>query len=164
MVTRTGIEPMFAAWEAAVLTAWPTGLMVRLQGFEPGTHWLRVSCSTNWAKGAYFLSRKKVSKESFILSFLSLFRKFVPWDSYTLKTEQWNRNLCFASACISWNCNLFRLSPRHISIGQLHTLLYFHLRPINVIVYDMPYSFRMRDLILGGVSRLDAFSVYLVQT
>ena len=26
LVTRTGIEPMFAAWEAAVLTAWPTGL------------------------------------------------------------------------------------------------------------------------------------------
>ena len=52
LVTRTGIEPMFAAWEAAVLTAWPTGQMVRLQGFEPGTHWLRVSCSTNWAKGA----------------------------------------------------------------------------------------------------------------
>ena len=29
-----------------------TDLMVHLQGFEPGTHWLRVSCSTNWAKGA----------------------------------------------------------------------------------------------------------------
>ena len=28
--------------------------LVHLQGFEPGTHWLRVSCSTNWAKGAYF--------------------------------------------------------------------------------------------------------------
>ena len=26
--------------------------LVHLQGFEPGTHWLRVSCSTNWAKGA----------------------------------------------------------------------------------------------------------------
>ena len=26
--------------------------VVHLQGFEPGTHWLRVSCSTNWAKGA----------------------------------------------------------------------------------------------------------------
>ena len=25
---------------------------LHLQGFEPGTHWLRVSCSTNWAKGA----------------------------------------------------------------------------------------------------------------
>ena len=26
--------------------------MVHLQGLEPWTHWLRVSCSTNWAKGA----------------------------------------------------------------------------------------------------------------
>ena len=24
LVTRTGIEPMFSAWEANVLTAWPT--------------------------------------------------------------------------------------------------------------------------------------------
>ena len=29
---------------------------MHLQGFEPGTHWLRVSCSTNWAKGAYDLN------------------------------------------------------------------------------------------------------------
>ena len=27
--------------------------LVHHQGFEPGTHWLRVSCSTNWANGAY---------------------------------------------------------------------------------------------------------------
>ena len=26
--------------------------MVHLQGLEPWTHWLRVSCSTSWAKGA----------------------------------------------------------------------------------------------------------------
>ena len=28
VVTGTGIEPMFSAWEADVLTAWPTGLVV----------------------------------------------------------------------------------------------------------------------------------------
>ena len=28
------------------------GPLVQLQGLEPGTHWLRVSCSTNWAKAA----------------------------------------------------------------------------------------------------------------
>ena len=28
------------------------GPLVHLHGLEPGTHWLRVSCSTNWAKGA----------------------------------------------------------------------------------------------------------------
>ena len=40
-----------------LLLSWPDSgcrlcLLVHLQGFEPGTHWLRVSCSTNWAKGA----------------------------------------------------------------------------------------------------------------
>ena len=55
MVTHTGFEPMLTAWEAAVLTTWPMGHLVQLQGLEPGTHWLRVSCSTNWAKGAYFI-------------------------------------------------------------------------------------------------------------
>ena len=30
LVTRTGIEPMFPAWEASVLTAWPTGRIWRL--------------------------------------------------------------------------------------------------------------------------------------
>ena len=28
-------------------------LWVHLQGLEPWAHWLRVSCSTNWARGAY---------------------------------------------------------------------------------------------------------------
>ena len=30
----------------------PTSSLLHLQGLEPWTHWLRVSCSTNWAKGA----------------------------------------------------------------------------------------------------------------
>ena len=61
-------------------------------------------------------------------------------------------------------CLIRRSSPRAISTSQLHTLLRFHLLPINQVVFLGPYSFRMRDLILGGVSRLDAFSVYLVHT
>ena len=61
-------------------------------------------------------------------------------------------------------CFFRRSSPRTISTDQLHTLLRFHLRPINQIVFLGPYSKWMRDLILGGVSRLDAFSVYLVRT
>ena len=52
LVTRAGLEPALLAWEARVLTAWPTGRMVHHQGLEPGTRWLRVSCSTNWANGA----------------------------------------------------------------------------------------------------------------
>ena len=30
-----------------------TFVLVHLRGLEPRTHWLRVSCSTNWARGAY---------------------------------------------------------------------------------------------------------------
>ena len=57
-----------------------------------------------------------------------------------------------------------RSSPRAISTDQLHALLRFHLRPIQQVVCLCPYSFRMSGLISGGVSRLDAFSVYLVRT
>ena len=64
LVTRGRIELPFTAWEAVVLAAWPTGhfhtpyflgvlkKMVHHRGLEPRTHWLRVSCSTNWANGA----------------------------------------------------------------------------------------------------------------
>ena len=35
-----------------------------------------------------------------------------------------------------------RSSPRQISTSQLHVLPRFHLWPINVIVYDVPYSIK----------------------
>ena len=43
-----------------------------------------------------------------------------------------------------------RLSPRPISIGQLRTLLLFHLRPINLIVFKGSYYLRY------GISYLEA--------
>ena len=54
-----------------------------------------------------------------------------------------------------------RSSPRPISIGQLNVLPHLHLRPINHIVYVGSYLLiAVGNLILGGTSRLDAFSVY----
>ena len=58
----------------------------------------------------------------------------------------------------------FRSSPRPISNSQLHALRHFHLCPIYLVVFKGSYFFRMRDLILRGASRLDAFSVYPVRT
>ena len=56
-------------------------------------------------------------------------------------------------------------SPRSISIAQLNTLLHLHPRPINLVVYERPYSFEMMGyLILRCTSRLDAFSVYYIRT
>ena len=55
-------------------------------------------------------------------------------------------------------------AARPISAGLLNTLLHLHIQPINLVVYNGSYSFRMGYLILRGASRLDAFSVYPVHT
>ena len=57
-------------------------------------------------------------------------------------------------------------ASRLISTGQLHTLLRFHTQPINVLVLDGSSgpSRGQGELVLGGASRLDAFSGYPVRT
>jgi hypothetical protein len=49
---------------------------------------------------------------------------------------------------------------RAISTGQLSTLRYLHLQPIDVVVFHGSQG----DLVLWGASRLDAFSGYPVRT
>ena len=83
---------------------------MHLQGFEPGTHWLRVSCSTNWAKGAFPLKGLQ----------LNFIFPEVHWKP--------NKIQPLHTTIILRTCSS---SPRSISIGQLNTLLYLHLRPIN---------------------------------
>ena len=56
---------LFSSASFSVLLPW-IGRMVHLQGFEPGTHWLRVSCSTNWAKGAFSLPGILIYPENWI--------------------------------------------------------------------------------------------------
>ena len=46
--------------------------------------------------------------------------------------------------------NLFRSSPRPISSSQLHTLLYFHLCPIYLVVFKGSYSYDGISLLEGG--------------
>ncbi len=58
------------------------------------------------------------------------------------------------------SCQTFRSSLRPISSSQLHALLHFHPCPINLVVFKGSYRFCGGYLILGGASRLDAFSVY----
>ena len=55
-------------------------------------------------------------------------------------------------------------SPRPISTARL-SLSALHLRPINLVVSQGTYPLNaVGDLILGWVSRLDAFSAYPVRT
>ena len=51
-------------------------------------------------------------------------------------------------------------ADRIISTGKLHTLLRFHTRPINVVVFHDSQGI----LVFRWVSRLDAFSGYPVRT
>ena len=76
----------------------------------------------------------------------------------TLKTLSIISHLSISSFPAIWSC------PRPISNSQLRTLLHFHLCPIYLVVFKGSYFFRMGYLILRGASRLDAFSVYPVQT
>ena len=55
--------------------------------------------------------------------------------------------------------------PRIISTGLLNALLRLHIPPINLVVYQDPYSLKgMGELISRWASRLDAFSGYPIQT
>jgi hypothetical protein len=59
---------------------------------------------------------------------------------------------------------LLEASPRPISTARL-SLSALHLRPINLVVSQGTYPLdAVGDLILGWVSRLDAFSAYPVRT
>ena len=61
--------------------------------------------------------------------------------------------LFFQAACFFFR----RSSPRAISTGQLHTLLHFHLRPINQIVFLGPYSIKDERSHLRGSFTLRCF-------
>src|SRR6478736_5070100 len=73
-----------------------------------------------------------------------------------LHPENWIR------VCATLKVLFIRISPRPISIRQLHALLHFHLEPINLVVFQGSYI--LGNLILRGASRLDAFSAYPVRT
>ena len=55
-------------------------------------------------------------------------------ENRTMYDLRWEKADCLQNFC--------RSSPRAISTGQLHTLLHFHLRPINQIVFLGPYSIK----------------------
>ena len=126
-------------YASSVLVCLQLSLLVHLQGFEPGTHWLRVSCSTNWAKGAFTFG-------------------YFPFGFKAV--------LCLENRIKHiWLFAHFCSSPRTISISQLNALLHLHLWPIKLVVFKCPYQLNIVGyLILRCVSRLDAFSVYHIHT
>ena len=155
LMTPRGFEPLLPPWKGGVLTAWPWSLISslftslynknspsRARTYNPSVN-SRVLC--HWAIEDYFfflflfwLYIQNCTPTNLPISFL-------PWITFPQIPSLW-------------------LSPRPISISQLHVLPRFHLWPINLVVFKGSYYLRMGYLILRGASRLDAFSVYPFQT
>jgi hypothetical protein len=55
---------------------------------------------------------------------------------------------------------------RHSTVrtAPLKAFLPLHARPINLVVFQGSFVLRQANLIFGGASRLDAFSVYPCHT
>ena len=60
--------------------------LVRLQGFEPWTPWLRVRCSTNWAKDAYLIVCLSffcfVRSSRHVVLYVMVWRKSTPFFNF----------------------------------------------------------------------------------
>ena len=94
--------------------------LVHLRGLEPRTHWLRVSCSTSWAKGAsrgtHFYGR---------LFWVPIENRIKEME---MKAKPEIKDWTYGSS-----------STRSISISQLNALLHVHLWPIKLVVCKWPY-------------------------
>ena len=138
---------------------------MHLHGLEPGTHWLRVSGSTNWAKGAYLMRARCIHNRYFpnplgiVLAaevsslrlssginnnwihhtwrFLNYYLFSIISYLFPIHPENWTLFLL-----CSYNLALTEpalwSSFRLISISQLNASQHLHLWPINDIVYVEP--------------------------
>ena len=83
----------------------------------------------------------------------------VPYHTTCWLCRQYPENRIGVEQCL---CLEMWVSPRPISICQLHTLRRFHPKPINLVIFKGSYI--LGNLILRGASRLDAFSAYPFHT
>ena len=126
-MTPTGFEPVLPPWKGGVLTTWPWSLVSLTAsrsfwppraGLEPATTRLTAVRSTNWA-----------IEDHFFLFFL-FFPSIIPLMYLQNYIQNLSSNIFLT---FSW------LKPRPISNSQLHTLPYFHLCPIYLVVFKGSY-------------------------
>ena len=128
MVTPPGIEPGLPPWKGDVLTAWPwgqnrTALRLRKAILSQNRQWpIFPGSRPPSIFGAEELNFCVRDGYRWILfAIITGFHSLFPLNSNNEKSF-----LSHFSPIISFSW----LSFRSISIGQLHTLLHFHLRPI----------------------------------
>ena len=83
-------------------------LLVHLRGLEPRTHWLRVSCSTNWAKGACVDTTLCFSLLQFVHTWeYSVFSStLIKWNSVLLVWSFFGLPLSVCTPCSGTYCTL----------------------------------------------------------
>ncbi len=88
-----------------------------------------------------------------------------PPRCYHRKLGKLRRRRAYAPSKLHSGSQVLKSSPRMISTGLLNALLRLHIPPINLVVFQDPYSLKgMGELISRWASRLDAFSGYPIQT
>ena len=107
----------------------------------------RVRDGNGWTLALINTNLFSFEKENFKQHFL-LLKKILQDSHPENRTEGWEGKLRGKQGSKPAYC---RSSPRAISTGQLHTLLRFHLLPINQVVFLGPYSIKdERSHLRGG--------------
>ena len=142
LVTPRGFEPLLPPWKGGVLTAWPWSLVsyLCLCSFLPVFSFLFPVFRTCFLMQKSSPSRARTynpSVNSRVLYHWAIedYSFSLRWNCYSFWLYTQNHTLKSfirgdnSSFLPSW------ISPRPISISQLHVLPHFHLWPINLVVF-----------------------------
>ena len=146
-----------------------------MRGFEPPTPWSVAKCSIQLSYTHI------ISYDNKYLSICQVHYGFslhhTIWPAIKQKSPCHTTQTTLPMYLQNYTLNQNHLHPsmsknfrpwsslRPISNSQLHTLLYFHPCPINLVVSKGSLGILFRGILIsGGASRLDAFSVYPFRT
>ena len=125
LVTPRGFEPLLPPWKGGVLTAWPWSLISSLFTSLYNKNSPSRARTYNPSVNSRVLYHWAIEDYSFSLRW-NCYSFWSYTQNHTLKSFIRRDNSSFLP---SW------ISPRPISISQLHVLPHFHLWPINLVVF-----------------------------
>ena len=115
---------------------------VHPQGFEPRTHWLRVSCSTNWAKSA-------LQTQNFILVHPQGFEPRTHWLRVSCSTN-WAKSAYLGVSCLRCKSTTILFIPQVYRYFFYLKTQFLLIKPFKCklkitikkcLLFSSPYSF-----------------------
>ena len=133
MVTRTGIEPMLKAWEASVLTAWPTGhTSILHRGFRSRLDYFSIGVR---------LCQQEISNFSKFDKSITKFNKFSPDFLCILAQHKQAVKFCFLAA--SFIRSVLPILSSRPAFPAMRSLSYIKCRSIHI--HGPPSGTRTQD-------------------